>query len=281
MFSVYRHSPAALLVCDVDDLIEAVDSDVPGLARAVAAFDSAGVPIVLWSSASAAELLPFREVVGLRHPFFVENGSALFIPERYFRSVPLVAMTQGAFRIIEFGCGRTKAAAFLLDLARRHGVTATCADAAPGTALRTVVGAARCAAPRVYDQPFTLQGADTITRQRLWRGLRRAGLSWTQSCHCEHVNGVLDPGVGLAMLRTLFEAEQDGPIVMLGVGRAEHHLPLLREADVALVARMSNTGVLARLRRHVPSSTVLAVRARWRELLERAHFFAAAETPAH
>ena len=68
---------------------------------------------------------------------------------------------------------------------------------------------------------------------------------------------------------------------MLGVGRAEHHLPLLREADVALVARMSNTGVLARLRRHVPSSTVLAVRARWRELLERAHFFAAAETPAH
>ena len=42
------------------------------------------MPVVLCTSKTRAEVLPLWEELGLRDPFVVENGGAVYIPRDYF-----------------------------------------------------------------------------------------------------------------------------------------------------------------------------------------------------
>ncbi len=251
--------PVVLFVCDLDGLGAASAQAWSALHRTVAEFERAGVRIVLWSSATVAELIALARTVDLVHPFFAENGSALVIPERYFASVPIVALPHGDHRIIEFGCGRAHAQRELCRLGARHGVTVQWERDPALPLLQSLPRVRRDTPARIYDQPFRIVGGDLHRLRRLWRSLCRAGLRWTQSSHCDHVNGVVDPRVGLAMLRWLYEAETDRPVAVLGLGRTQNHLPLLREADAAIIAPHPRPGLTTRLQRLVPKARLVGL----------------------
>ncbi len=62
-----------------------------------------GIPIVFCSSKTRAEIEALHHMVGLRAPFIVENGGAIYIPEGYF-SFPLEgALTRDHYCVIELG----------------------------------------------------------------------------------------------------------------------------------------------------------------------------------
>ena len=46
------------------------------------ALERAGIPLILVSSKTRAEILILREELANRHPFIVENGAAVFIPQQ-------------------------------------------------------------------------------------------------------------------------------------------------------------------------------------------------------
>ena len=80
-----------------------------------------------------------------------------------------------------------------------------------------------------------------VSRLRLMRGLRRAGLFVTTSDHCDHVNGVADSRTGVSLLRSLYDRGSLGGVVTVGLGSAANHVPLLREADIPVVVQQADS----------------------------------------
>ncbi len=231
-----------IVVTDVDDLPFDAEGRLRPSAAALRDLDRYRIPLIFWSSRTRAEIEPIREELGNRHPFFVENGSALYLPRNYFAGVPMLAYDAGDCHLLEFGCPRRHAVRALDMVAARLGI-----PVAPA-----------CEGPRHYDQPFRVVDDRPTSRSRMMRALRRGGLFVTRSSQSDHVNGVADPGAGLTLLRCLYEDATSGRVIVVGFGSAFNHVPLLREADISLVVRGTDVDMASRLLRKVPASRVAA-----------------------
>ena len=62
-----------------------------------------GIPVVICSSKTRAEIAVWRRRLGNTHPFIVENGGAVYIPTGYFSSPIPSSSDSGGFSVIEFG----------------------------------------------------------------------------------------------------------------------------------------------------------------------------------
>jgi mannosyl-3-phosphoglycerate phosphatase len=62
-----------------------------------------GIPLVLCTSKTRAEVEICRHVLGNKHPFIIENGGALYIPERYFEVSINTPVRRDGYDVIEFG----------------------------------------------------------------------------------------------------------------------------------------------------------------------------------
>jgi mannosyl-3-phosphoglycerate phosphatase len=65
--------------------------------------DCAGIPLVLCTSKTRAEIEPIRASLHNRHPFISENGGAVFIPVGYFSFDIDGALACGEYLTIEIG----------------------------------------------------------------------------------------------------------------------------------------------------------------------------------
>lgn len=257
------HGFQVIVITDVDDVLFEPKVRLGQSIAALRRLSREGMPVILWSSGTRAELEWVRAELGNAHPFFVENGSALYLPRGYFPVIPLVAYDVGDHHVIEFGCSQQRAAGKLQTVATQLGIAVTrfsdrsvCGIAAQyGISLTR----ARRATLRQHDEPFQVLDAIPLSRMRLMRGLRRAGLFVTTSDHYDHVNGVADPGTGLHLLRSLYEGPSNGGVITVGFGSAANHVPLLREADIPVVVQRTDVRVASRLLRKVPTARETAV----------------------
>jgi mannosyl-3-phosphoglycerate phosphatase len=70
---------------------------------ALTALREQGIPLVLASSKTRAEMEPIRERLDLHNPFIVENGGAVFVPHGFFE-FPLERMrTRPPYQVMELG----------------------------------------------------------------------------------------------------------------------------------------------------------------------------------
>lgn len=246
-----------IVITDVDDVLFSPSVRVEQAIATLRCLSGAGTPVILWSSGTRAELEWVRTELDNAHPFFVENGSALYIPCGYFPVVPLVACDVGDHHVIEFGCSQERAAGQLQTVARQLDIPVTRFSdrsvSAIAAAYRISLTRAGLATSRRHDEPFQVLDPTPVNRTRLMRGLRRAGLFVTTSDHCDHVNGVADPGTGISLLRSLYEAATPD-VITVGLGSTANHVPLLREADIPVVVPQADRRVTKRLLRRVPTA---------------------------
>lgn len=99
------------------------------------------IPLIINTSKTFAEVLELRSELRLDHPFVVENGSALFIPENYFASQPeeTTVITTGNKRYWRkrWGGDRKEYSSIIMETASELGLTPsvdfqTFSDAGPG-----------------------------------------------------------------------------------------------------------------------------------------------------
>ncbi len=62
-----------------------------------------GIPLVFCSAKTRAEQEWYQEKLGIRAPFIVENGGAIFIPQGYFPFSFIKGKAEGRYQIIELG----------------------------------------------------------------------------------------------------------------------------------------------------------------------------------
>ncbi len=240
-----------VLVSDADGCI--VDRDTHSHAAAAAAARAltiAGIPLVLCSSKTRAELERLREALGVSDPFICENGGAIYSPVGAFPFSPPGAVRRGAYDVIELGRPHRQVLQLLLSTAAKVGVDITTfSDMSVqrvASECRLSLADARLAKLREYDEPFRLVDPDDVARARLCRSLRSAGLRCTNGGRYNHVTLATDKGVAVGLLRRLL-LRAWGDVTIVGLGDGANDADFLQSVDLPVIVRSPDEPATAEL----------------------------------
>jgi mannosyl-3-phosphoglycerate phosphatase len=207
------------------------DSARPALER----LRAEGIPLVLCTSKTRAELGPLRTELRNTHPFITENGGAVFIPVNYFPFALTGAERRGEFDVIAIGDPYFELIATLDRASRATGVAvrgfATMTDDEVAAVTGLSVDQAHDARQREFDEPFEIVDPDRAGD--LLTAIEREGKRWTAGGRFYHIMGASDKAAAVRFLTTLYR-RQLGGVVTIGLGDAPNDATFLAEVDVAI-----------------------------------------------
>lgn len=223
-----------IIFSDLDGtLLDEAKYSFDGALPALSLIQACGVPLVLCSSKTRAEIVACRQAMHNIHPFITENGGGIFIPRGYF-SAP--AESVDGYQRITLGLPYAEIRQHFIALRERLGASVrgfgdmVAEEVAELTGL-TLDGAA-LAKQRDFDEPFVFDGAPDAG---FLRAIEDAGLRWTQG-RIFHIMGTHDKGLAVKTLESLYRDEY-GEITSIGLGDSLNDLPLLQSVDHPVLIR--------------------------------------------
>ena len=267
--------PAFVVFTDVDGCL--VDHSTYSLGEASAALArlrARGVPLVLCSSKTRAEIERLQQELGTADPFVSENGGGVFVPAGHFPFPLPGSRPIAGYEAIELGRPYAEVVEALRLAARKAGVRVagfsdmTVAEVAADSGLS--LAAARLAKLREFDEPFRILEGDPPQRSRMFRALAAAGLQATEGGRYHHAGGPTDKGVAVGLLLRFYRWAL-GQVVSVGLGDGPNDASFLRRVDIPIVVSNRAGGSTERVSRLVPSARVTAAEgpAGWHEAMAR------------
>jgi mannosyl-3-phosphoglycerate phosphatase len=193
-----------------------------------------GIPVVLCTSKTRAEVLSLRTELGLRDPFVGENGGAIYIPRNYFPFALPTARVDAGFQVLELGQRYQKLVRALDEAAKTSGVQVQgfshMSEKEVAEACGLSRSAARLARRREYDEPFTLEKGTPKQKERFFRWLQQRGLRWREGGRFYHLMGDNDKGVAVRRLIDLYRQQYD-EIHTVGLGDSPNDGDFLAVVD--------------------------------------------------
>jgi mannosyl-3-phosphoglycerate phosphatase len=222
-------------------------------AEAVRLLRDRGIPIVMCSSKTRAEIEMVQQAMGLDHPFVSENGGGLFVPRGYFSFPIQGGRHDGRHDAFEFSPRYPRIVATLRERARAAGAGIVSFADLTAVQLAAVCGLtvaqARLAKRRDYDEPFTVVEGGASARGALFGALRAAGLTCTSGGRFDHVTGAAGKGSAVRVARGLYARATGRRVLAIGLGDGLNDVSMFREVDVpVLVGSRSMPGVARLLR---------------------------------
>lgn len=208
-----------VVVSDLDDTLLDRAYGFEAAAPALAELRRRGVPLVLNTSKTAAETLAVQARLGLREPFAVENGGALYWPRGYFSGTAPGAALRGEHLMVALGPPLGD------GLPGTRGFRDMSDDEVASATGLPLEDAAR-ARLREFDETFV---CPPFLEPRLPALAAERGLRVTRGGRFWHLHGDSDKGRAVRRLRELF-----GEAHVVAIGDGPNDLPMLREADVAI-----------------------------------------------
>jgi mannosyl-3-phosphoglycerate phosphatase len=213
-----------------------------------------GIPWVLVTSKTRAEVEFWRRRLGNQHPFIVENGGAAYVPLRYFPDAVRGSIHRDPYEVLEWG---TPYEELVADLARAsqtsrcrvrgfHEMTVEETAALCDLPLEQAV----LAKQREYDEPFLILDTDragvlAAAIEELGRSLTRGGRFW-------HILGANDKARAVGALAALFE-QGNAPLRTIGLGDGLNDATFLNAVASPVLIRSPQ---VAELKVRVPGGTV-------------------------
>jgi len=246
---------AGIAFTDLDGTLLAHDDyDWRPAIPALEALRRRGIPLVLASSKTRREIERWRERIGNRDPFIVENGGALVVPDAWPLEPPAEApRAQGTWTQV-FGTPYPRLREALGEIARETGLALRgFGDMAPDeVARRTAITGddLEAALERAWDEPFVIEEPGGAEGEAALAGaVARRGLTLARGGRFFHLMGGNDKGraarallercaAGGAKLRSMAAGDSANDLELLAVvdrpivvARPDGtHTPALREA---------------------------------------------------
>jgi mannosyl-3-phosphoglycerate phosphatase family protein len=248
------------IVTDLDGtLLDSKTYDVGPARDVLVRVTQAGIPLVLCSSKTRAEIEALQKRLAIHHPFIAENGGAIVAPLGYFDRVPPDAAIDGGRFVWPLGRPYQEVVRALREVAAEARVQyvgfsdMTVGDVAEECGLPVLD--AQLAKLREFDEPFRLLDPDPTLRSRFLKALHRRGLKAVSGGRFDHVTGDADKGKAVVALRTLIP-DRIGPVVLAGLGDDFNDVSMLREVDLPVIVRSEMNGATGRMLRKVPTAHV-------------------------
>lgn len=232
----------SVIVTDLDGTL--LDRETYSFQNARAALHAAQqkkVPVVLCSSKTRAEQIEIRRSLGLRDPFIVEDGGAIFIEKGYFSYDFTFHREVEDFYVFELGTAYDAILLGIDEVREKTGIDLkgygdlTPEEVADITGLDT--DAAECAMRREYQETIVSKHSkaelNTIETELAKRELRlsRGGRFYA-------ISGRHDKGVAVELLSALYRGEH-GDVRLVGLGDSFNDLALFRAVDVPVLVQKS------------------------------------------
>jgi len=256
--------PARLVVfTDLDGtLLRHDDYDWSEAGPALAALARRGVPLVIASSKTRAEIEAWRSRLGIADPFISENGGALYVPSGGSLGPPVGAEPVAGYRRVQFGAPYARLRDGLGRLAQRLGVRLRGFGDMDADEIARRTGLSgedvEHARRREYDEPFVPERPLSAAEEALLEEAAAAlGLRITRGGRFHHLIGPSSKGDAARRLVSAYAADGTS-VTSVGLGDGPNDLELLRVVDrPVVVARPDGTHAPA-LRAGLPNARFTA-----------------------
>ncbi len=199
------------------------------------------IPVIICSSKTRAEIEVCRRRMGLKAPFIVENGAAIFIPRDMLNLRGESFVARGGYDILELGAPyavlrNTWETIKSAERFRMRGFSEMTVEEI-GELTGLSIEEARLAAMREYSEPFVF--SDTAERlQRFERLVEQKGLRMTKGGRFYHLLGQNDKGKAVQLLKKLYaQTYPRTKLWAVGLGDSANDIPMLKQVDMPVVIR--------------------------------------------
>jgi mannosyl-3-phosphoglycerate phosphatase len=186
------------------------------------------IPLVLCSSKTKSEMELYRSRLRNAHPFIVENGGGIYIPENYFESLHEIAIHKAGYEVISLGTPyhilRDTVEALRSEGLMLRGFGDMSAEEI-ASLTRLSLEEAALAKDRDFDEAFIYKG-DT---DDLIRAINNKGLNLTEG-RLFHITGENDKGKAVEILKELF-IKKFGDAVFIAMGDSPADESMLEMVD--------------------------------------------------
>lgn len=202
-----------------------------------------GIPLVLCSSKTRAEIERWREALDNVHPFISENGGGIFIPSSYFSADDLEDVSPRAERTDRYYAivlgTPYRVLRMVLEEIRQEGFEVVGFGDMDVDQVKELTGLsleeAQLAQMRDFDEPFTFYG-EGARLNMLLASIERRGLRYTAGGRLNHLMGDNDKGKAVDVLLRLYQ-RKFGNIITVALGDSLNDLPMLERVDFPVLVR--------------------------------------------
>src|SRR5262245_27000815 len=238
--------PNLVVYTDLDgSLLDSETYSYEAATPALTALRDLGIPLVLVSSKTRAEMEPLRQRLDHRDPFIVENGGAVFIPHGLF-DFPVERMrTRSPYQVIELGLPYHMLREVLKQIEDAVETPLQGFGDLSVESIMQVTGLphadAILAKQREYDEPYLLQGPQALVEE-VCRQIVTRGLRWTKGGRLFHLTGENDKGEAASVLMRCYLRQhrmngQTERIETVGIGDSINDAPLLAMVDYPILVQ--------------------------------------------
>lgn len=229
---------AYLIFTDLDGtLLNGETYDYQAALPVLALLAQRQIPVIPVTSKTRQEVEGLRQAVGLREPFIVENGSAIYIPKLPKDSVPFAlpeGEDEGDYRVLSLGCNYVTARAGLKAIAQDLGRPLkgfgdwTVDQVAQMTGLAPED--AKQAKAREFSEPFMTP--KNVTPEDLRQAVEDMGFRVVLGDRFSHlIGGEAGKGEAVRQLVALYQSVIPEPLVTIGLGNSPNDLAMLEVVD--------------------------------------------------
>ena len=243
-----RHGSSPAVFTDLDGSL--LDHDTYEWEPAAEALDRCrrrGVPVIMVSSKTRAEMEVLRRTLRLDWPFVSENGGGITFPSSCPQQPPAEAVLDGEDHIWALGDRYENLVRILGEIRDELGWNTLRGFFDMGLeeiGLHTGLSEqdAVLAVQREYDEPFIVEEREERDMELLVRAAEKRGARVTVGGRFFHLFGSCDKGVAVNRLTAWLRTERSG-LRTLGLGDSPNDLPMLREVDVPVLIRSASPAV--------------------------------------
>ncbi len=255
-----RASPPAFLIIFTDLDGTLLDHDTYDWQEARPALQLCrrrGVPVVLVSSKTSAEMEGLRQEMDLPDPFISENGGGIFFPAGTGAEPPAAAVSSGALWKLSLGVPYPHLVAALREIRTELGWSIRGFSDMPAAEIARLTGldpaAAALAARREFDEPFLVERPEIPDENALARAAAKRGLRVTAGGRFLHLKGLHHKGKAMGTVLAWYRRKHTRPVAA-ALGDSPNDFPMLERADFPFLIQSRRS--YPELQRRLPRLTV-------------------------
>jgi mannosyl-3-phosphoglycerate phosphatase family protein len=199
------------------------------------------IPVIFTTSKTRAEVLSIREKLNNQHPFIIENGAAIFIPQGYFPIKPEGCKEIDGFWAFSFCQARDHWLSILDNAKKVFPHSFSHFSAMKEEVISQITGLsikqAQQANQREFGEPISWLGVDRAKQQFiLW--LEEQGGHVLQGGRFLHLSGACNKGRALVWLAAEYKKQESFfTTKTIAIGDSGNDIEMLEQADLALIIR--------------------------------------------